>query len=175
MSIPDFISNGPFIGVYLFLFMVVSLRSTATYGLGRYGNYMALKARQPSEGWRLSVWSWVHSDSTQRGAQIVRDRGLIAVPLSFLTVGFQTVVIVGAGALGVSVPRWILAATPGWLAWAAIYSTIGFAVWGAMISAAAGSPAGIAVICTLVVSILVYVTVLRPRRVRQHSHVQESQ
>ncbi len=173
MSIPDFISDGPFIGVYFFLFMVVGLRSTATYGLGRYGHHLALASRKPSSGGRLKIWTWIHSDSTEHGVEIVRNRGLIAVPLCFLTVGVQTVVCVGAGVLGVSLPRWILAATPGWLAWAGIYSTVGFAMWGTMVSAAAGSPAGIAVLCTLVAGILVYVTVLRPKRA--HVHVQESQ
>ncbi|MDN6486725.1 MAG: hypothetical protein L0K34_04485 [Ancrocorticia sp.] len=173
MSIPDFISDGPFIGVYLFLFLVVSLRSTATYGLGRYGHHLVFKAQQPGGTLSLKVWNWTHSESTQHGIEIVRSRGLIAIPLCFLTVGVQTVVCIGAGAFGVTLGRWIVAATPGWLAWAAIYSTVGFAVWGAMRSAAAGSPAGIAAICLLVLGILVYVKVRQSKREPVLSEVQE--
>lgn len=174
MSIPDFISSGPFIGVYFFLFFVVALRSSATYALGRYGNHLALTAQRPTGGLAVKAWDWVHRDSTQRGAELVQRRGLIAVPLCFLTLGVQTVVCVGTGALGLPVGKWILAATPGWLAWAGIYSTIGFAAWGAMFSAAAGSPIGLAVICTLVAGILVYVTVVRPKK-KAHVRVEEHQ
>ena len=70
--------------------------------------------------------------------------GLAVIPFSFLTVGFQTMVNAGAGALRMPWWKYTLAMIPGCLAWATIYSTIGFAVWGAVLAAAAGSPWGIA-------------------------------
>ena len=163
-SIADFLTSGPALGYYLFLFMVVALRSTAMYGVGRYGHYLAMKAKKPEGGFRLKIWNWVHAESTVNGMDLLRRRGWIAIPLCFLTVGVQSVITVSAGAIGMSVPMWIASAFAGWLAWAAIYSTIGFAVWGAAVSTAAGSPVGIAITVTVVVALLVYVVLVRPRK-----------
>ncbi len=163
-SLSDFISDGPFLGVYLLLFSVVALRSSATYGLGRYGHYLAMKAKKPSGGFPLRIWSSVHSEKTTNAMDMLRRRGWVAIPICFLTVGVQTVICVAAGAIGMSLPTWIASAFAGWLAWAAIYSTIGFAVWGAAVSTAAGSPVGIAITVTVVVALLVYVVLVRPRK-----------
>lgn len=163
-SVADFLTSGPALGYYLFLFMVVALRSTAMYGVGRYGHYLAMKARKPTDGFRLRIWNWVHAESTVNGMELLRRRGWIAIPLCFLTVGVQSVITVSAGAIGMSIPAWIATAFAGWLAWAAIYSTIGFAMWGTAVSAAAGSPVGIAVIVTAVAALVVYVVLVRPRR-----------
>lgn len=163
-SVADFLTSGPALGYYLFLFMVVALRSTAMYGVGRYGHYLAMKARKPTDGFRLRIWNWVHAESTVNGIELLRRRGWIAIPLCFLTVGVQSVITVSAGAIGMSIPAWIATAFAGWLAWAAIYSTIGFAMWGTAVSAAAGSPMGIAVIVTAVAALVVYVVLVRPRR-----------
>ncbi len=163
-SIADFLTSGPALSYYLFLFMVVALRSTAMYGVGRYGHYLAMKAKKPEGGFRLKIWNWVHAESTVNGMDLLRRRGWIAIPLCFLTVGVQSVITVSAGAIGMSVPMWIASAFTGWLAWAAIYSTIGFAVWGAAVSAAAGSPIGIAIAVAVAAALLVYVVLVRPRR-----------
>lgn len=163
-TIADFINDGPFLGVYVFLVGVVALRSTATYGLGRYAHHLAVSARKPHEGWRLRVWDWAHADATTNAVNHLKSKGLIAIPLSFLTVGLQSVIILAAGVLGLSLPRFIGAAFAGWLAWAAIYSTIGFAMWGATIGAAAGSPVGIAAIIILVALLIAYVIYARRRR-----------
>ena len=163
-SVADFLTSGPALGYYLFLFMVVALRSTAMYGVGRYGHYLAMKARKPTDGFRLRIWNWVHAESTVNGMDLLRRRGWIAIPLCFLTVGVQSVITVSAGAIGMSIPAWIATAFAGWLAWAAIYSTISFAMWGTAVSAAAGSPVGIAVIVTAVAALVVYVVLVRPRR-----------
>ena len=61
----------------------------------------------------------------------------------------------------------VLAAIPGWLAWALIYSTIGYAVWRAAVAAAAGSPVGIAVIATALAAAVAFLAVRRLRRSRR--------
>ena len=58
--------------------------------------------------------------------------GVIAVPLCFLTVGFQTAVIVTTGFTRMPLRRWIPAMLMGTLMWAAIYTTIGFAILAAL-------------------------------------------
>ena len=160
----DFISNGPFAAVYIFLFVVVALRSSATYGLGRYGNYLVMKSSQPSRGFPLRVWSWVHADSTGHAMDTIRRRGWVAIPLSFLTVGIQSLICLAAGAIGMSLPAFAAAAFAGWAAWAAIYSTIGFAMWGTVVSAAAGSPIGITIAALAAVALIVYIVLVRPKR-----------
>ncbi|MCI1676381.1 MAG: hypothetical protein LKJ57_06320 [Ancrocorticia sp.] len=150
-TITEFIASGPFAAVYAFLVLVVAFRSTATYGLGRYAHYLIMHAREPASGWRRRIWNWAHSQGTQRAVSQLQARGWIAIPFAFLTVGVQSVIMLAAGVIGLSLPRFALAAVPGWLAWAAIYSTIGFAMWGAVLAAAAGSPAGLALIGTLLI------------------------
>ena len=163
-AIEHFIATGPFLGVYTFLFFVVALRSTATFAIARYVNRLMLAGKEPTGGWRLRMWNWAHAAPTQHAVHQLRTRGLILIPLSFLTVGVQSVVILAAGLLGLSVPRYAAAAFPGWLAWAGIYSTIGFAVWGAAMKAAAGSPVGIAVIAVAALALIVYVVHARRKR-----------
>lgn len=163
-SFSDFISNGPFVGVYVFLFFVVALRSSLTYGLGRYGHHLVMKSKKPASGIALKAWSWVHAESTVNAMGMLRRRGWVAIPLCFLTVGVQTVITIAAGAIGMSLPVWIASACAGWLAWAAIYSTIGFAVWGTAVSAAAGSPVGIAVASVAVAALVAYVVLVRPKQ-----------
>ena len=58
--------------------------------------------------------------------------GVIAVPLCFLTVGFQTAVIVTTGFTRMPLRRWIPAMLVGTLMWAGIYTTIGFAILAAL-------------------------------------------
>ena len=58
--------------------------------------------------------------------------GVIAVPLCFLTVGFQTAVIITTGFTRMPLRRWIPAMLIGTLMWAAIYTTIGFAILSAL-------------------------------------------
>jgi len=59
--------------------------------------------------------------------------------------------------------RYTLAMIPGCLAWATIYSTIGFAVWGAVLAAAAGSPWGIAGMVATAIIVVATVVVRRRR------------
>ena len=65
--------------------------------------------------------------------------GVIAVPLCFLTVGFQTAVIVTTGFTRMPLRRWIPAMLMGTLMWAAIYTTIGFAILAALACVVAGA------------------------------------
>ena len=158
------INSGPFIWAYLFAMMVVALRSTATYGIGRFVHYLVERSQQPKDGWQRKAWNWAHADSTVRAQNQLRSKGLILIPFAFVTVGVQSLIMVAAGVIGVSLPRFIVAAFPGWLAWAAIYSTIGFAVWKAVLGAAAGSPWGIAVLTMVVCAIVAAIIMARHRR-----------
>lgn len=141
-----FISEGPLLAVFVFLLFVVFCRAQGTYWLGRYMGHFIMTRGKPKDGWRLRVYDWIHSESTTRGIDILQRRGWPVIPFSFLTVGFQTVINMGAGVIRMPWLRYTPAMFPGCIAWAIIYSTIGWAVWEAAFATAAGSPIGIVVI-----------------------------
>lgn len=150
-QISDFINNGPFIAVFVFLTVVVFCRAQGTYWLGRYMNHFVMTRGRPHNGWRLRAYEWIHSDSTNRAITVLHHRGWPIITLCFLTVGFQTVINLGAGVIGWPWLKYTAAMLPGSLMWATIYSTIGWSVFSAVVATAAGSPSGIAVIVTIIV------------------------
>lgn len=153
---PEFIAEGPFVWLFLFLLGVVFCRAQATYWIGRYIHYLGAKS-QPTTGWRLSLYNWAHKDSVQSAIHKIRTRGWVVIPLSFLTVGFQTLANAGSGIIRMPAPVYTAAMIPGCFAWATIYATIGFSMWNALIAAFAGSPIGIAIIVTIILIIAFYV------------------
>ncbi|KAE8763113.1 DedA family protein [Georgenia thermotolerans] len=161
---PDFLASWPFWLVFVFLYLGATLRGQGTYWLGRVVTEQALRRTRPTGGWRLRAHAWLQGEGTERGIAAIRRWGLVVVPFSYLTVGFQTMVNAGAGVLRISWPRYSLVQVPGALAWAAIYSTIGFAVWEAALAAAAGSPWGLAGIAALAVVVVATVLVRRRHR-----------
>ncbi len=163
-SITSFIENGPFIPVFLFLVLGVWLRSTVIWSMGRYANYLATREKQP-KGFGLKIWAWAHSPATQRTMVTVRRRGWIAVSLCYLTVGVQSLIVLSAGILAMRYVHFVLASLPGWLAWASIYSTIGFALWRASVAATAGSDLGILLIVICVSSLAIYLVFRAKHRV----------
>ena len=166
---PDFLQGWPFWLVFAFLYSGATIRGQATYWAGRIVTEQALRRVHPTSGWRLRAYEWLQGDGTRRGIEAIRRWGLIVVPFSYLTVGFQTMVNAAAGVLRIHWAKFSLAQVPGALAWAVIYSTIGFAVWEAALAAAAGSPWGVAVLSAIVVAIVTGVLVRRRRSRRGES------
>lgn len=145
----EFFSTGPFLLVYITLLFIVFCRAQATYWIGYYVT-TRLKTNVPEDGWRRRFYDWSEQDSVTAGIDTIHRRGWIIIPLSFLTVGFQSIIQFAAGLIKFTPIRYTAAMFPGCMAWALIYSTIGFSVWGAVIAAFAGSPYGIALILLLV-------------------------
>ncbi|UNX53532.1 VTT domain-containing protein [Georgenia sp. TF02-10] len=162
---PDFLASWPFWLVFAFMYSGATLRGQATYWVGRVVTEQTLARVRPRSGWALRAHRWLAGEGTERGIAAIRRWGLVVVPLSYLTVGFQTMVNAGAGVLRIGWGRYSLAQVPGALAWALIYSTVGWAVWTAALAAAAGSPAGLAVI--LAAAVVVAAVVVRRRRRRR--------
>lgn len=144
------------------LFVVAILRGQATYWLARLVVQGTAHVNEHSASWRRRFAGWVTGPRVGAGRALLGRWGLPLVTLCYLTVGLQTIVLAAAGALRIGWPRFTLAQLPGALAWALIYSTVGFAAWEALIGAALSSPlvlAGIAALGTVVL-----VTVLIGRR-----------
>ena len=154
---PGFVQDGPFALVYGFLLVVVFLRAQATYWVGRAVAAGTLRSRWAEH---------VDGPRTRRAIASIDRWGLPIIPLSFLTIGFQTAVNAGAGVIRMRWPRYTLAMIPGCLVWAAVYALGGLAAFEAAASLAARSPwalAGAVVLLVLAVTALV----LRTRRHRQ--------
>ncbi|MGB5953703.1 MAG: hypothetical protein WBG57_14455 [Ornithinimicrobium sp.] len=145
------------------LFLIALARGQLTYWIARRVVEGTLARTHPTHGWRHSVHTWLQGEGLARGRRSIQRWGLIVVPLSYLTVGFQTLALAAAGVMRL---RWLwfsVAQLPGAAAWALIYSTIGFAVWQAGVAAAAGSPLALG---GLVAIAMVYAATLVSRRLR---------
>lgn len=140
---PEF-SQFPIALALVGLFAVAVLRGQATYWIARSVTEQTLRHTHPTSGWRAAVHRWLFSDAMDRGRGAVERCGVVAIPLCYLTVGLQTVVLASAGVLRMRWLRFTLAQAPGAAAWAVIYATIGFTVWEALFAAAfAGGPGAV--------------------------------
>lgn len=127
----DSIVSLPFIWAFLILFVIVMLRSNATYWAGR-----GLAAG----GRKTKLQKHLDSPSVLRAEKIIARWGAPAVSVSFLTIGVQTAINTAAGLGRMPLRRYIPATVIGSIAWATIYATIGLAAFDAALAAAAGSP-----------------------------------
>ncbi|MEZ0449366.1 DedA family protein [Cellulomonas sp. ICMP 17802] len=153
------------------LFVIVMARSHATYWAGRgvVRGARAVDEQERAPGWwhasvrRLEAWTG--TSSAQRGLDLVRRWGPVAVTLAYLTVGVQTAVFAASGLLKMPYLRFTLASIPGALVWAVVWATIGFgAVWGAL-TLLARSPWALAAAVLVVVVVVGWA--VRRRRVRR--------
>lgn len=149
-SLPAFLAGWPFWLIFGFFYALGTARGQATYWAGRVVTEQMLRRSHPTGGWRRRMHTWLEGGGADRGIDALRRWGLVMVPLCYLTVGFQSLVLVGAGVLRIPWGRFSLVQIPGALAWAAIYSTIGWAVWRVALSAATGSPVALAALAGIV-------------------------
>ncbi len=108
--------NLPFPLVVAALFVIVMLRANGTYWLGRLGSVGARRTRLVR---LLSAPGYV------RAAERIDRYGPPVVAASFLTIGFQTLVNLAAGATGMKLRHYLPAVTIGAVAWATLYATLG--------------------------------------------------
>ncbi|WP_040158985.1 DedA family protein [Nigerium massiliense] len=160
---PDWLESLPFAVALVVLYLGATVRGQLIYWLGRWAARGAIGTGDVGPR-RQKLRAWLSGAEVERGRRAVEKWGLPIIPLSYLTVGFQSLVHAAAGVLRVSWPAFTLVQIPGALAWGLIYSTIGFAAWEAALAAAAGSPAGLAVIALLVVAIVALIVRRRRRR-----------
>lgn len=168
----DFFDHGPFWLVFATLFLGAMARGQMMYWAGRIVTEQALRRTKPADGWRLQVHRWLAGGGADSGIRAIRRWGLAIVPVGYLTVGFQSMVQVGAGVLRIRLLWYALAQIPGALAWALIYSTIGFAIWGAILAAAAGSPLGLTALA--LAAIVLVTTILLRRRHRSRTRARST-
>jgi membrane protein DedA with SNARE-associated domain len=108
--------NLPFPAVVAALFVIVMLRANGTYWLGRLGSAGARRTRLA----RL-----LDSPGYLRACDRIDRFGPPVIAVSFLTIGFQTVANLAAGATSMKLRHYLPAVTIGSVAWAFLYATIG--------------------------------------------------
>ena len=152
---PNWLDGKPFAITFAVLFGIVLLRAQATYWLGRGVTAGALHTPLKAK---------LESPKTTRAIDALNRWGAPLVTVSFLTVGFQTVVNAAAGLIRMPWVRYTIAMLIGCAAWAAIYATVGIAAVEGMLALAAHSPWALAGVLIVVIGVVVAVILVRRRR-----------
>ncbi len=157
---PSWFDDSPFPIAFAVLFGIVFLRAQGTYWIGRAVTAGLLHTR---------VAGWMTRPRMTRAVDALHRWGLPLVTVSFLTVGFQTVVNAAAGLIRMPWLRYTVAMLIGCAAWAAIYATVGIAAFEASLALAARSPWALVAVLAAVLGVVVAVVVMR-RRSRPRKH-----
>jgi membrane protein DedA with SNARE-associated domain len=152
------------LGVFIVFFVGAMARGQAIYWLARVITDRALALGEPPPGWRRRAYHWLHSEGVTRARASLARWGWPLVPFAYLTVGFQSMVMAAAGMVRMSWKVFALAQIPGSLAWALIYTTVGFAFWGAFFAAVRGNPGWAVLLVALLVGAVLLVRRRRRRR-----------
>ncbi len=156
-GVPAFIADGPWWGVFSFLLIVVFARAQATYWV----------ARAVRRGGEESRWRRRFSGPGMDRANAYLERwGPIGVPVSFLTVGFQTLVNAAAGFARMNWLLYTIVMIPGCVAWAVAYSLAGLSLWAGALRLGQQSPWLLVGVLALLAGVIWGAIVVRRRQMR---------
>lgn len=145
----EFLKDWPYPVAVAVLFLIVLLRGNGTYWLGRAAHAGAKKTRMS----RL-----LHTPAFQRAQRLISRWGAPVITVSFLTVGFQTLVNLAAGATRMPLRRYLPAMIVGCILWAFLYATVGFVTFAAWLRLYDKSPAGaIALLVVLAAALTIFI------------------
>jgi len=159
------------VAALIVLFLFALARSHATYWAGRGVVRGAHTVHETDRGfawWRSMIThleAWTNTRAAQRGLDLVRGWGPMAVSVAFLMFGLQTAIFASAGLIQMKYTKFTLASIPGAIVWAVIWATVGVSfVWGG-IKLFAASP----IVFTIVIALIVLVVawVIRRRLLRR--------
>ena len=141
----------PYPWVFLFFWCLAMMRSHTMYWIGR-----GITAGTARTRWVSLLESPMYARAQAWSARW----GVLAVPMSFLTVGLQSVIQLSAGVARMPLRRYVAATAAGAIAWAAVYTTIGMAILSAWLTGPTGR-----LICLLMLTALALAVVIRRSRV----------
>ena len=156
-GIPDVVMDGPWWWLFVALVGIVFVRTQATYWLARWARAGAdaVADRAEKQHSKQARIARRFSGPGMAKAQAFTERwGWIAIPLSFLTIGIQSLVNGGAGYARMHWGRYTLAMLPGCLLWAGAYELVGYSAWQAFTTSPwmlAGSVLLVAAVVTVMV------------------------
>lgn len=145
---PDFLAAMPFWLAAGVLSAMGLARGQMMYWLGRGVTGGALRTSRkhqqteatPRSGPLRRTMLWLDQGGADPGVRAIHRFGLLMVPLSYVTVGFQSMVQAGAGILRISWWKYLIAQLPGAIVWGFFYATGGFLVWKYLFSQAQTYP-----------------------------------
>ena len=141
----------PYPWVFLFFWCLAMMRSHTMYWIGR-----GITAGTARTRWVSLIESPMYARAQAWSARW----GVLAVPMSFLTVGLQSFIQISTGVARMPLHRYAAATVVGAIAWAIVYTTIGMAILTAWITGPIGRIASL-----LTVAVLVVIVVIRGSRV----------
>ena len=109
----------PYPWVFLFFWCLAMMRSHTMYWIGR-----GITAGTARTRWVSLLESPVYARAQAWSARW----GVLAVPVSFLTFGIQSVIQLSAGVARMPLRRYVAATAVGAIAWAAVYTTVGMTI-----------------------------------------------
>ena len=143
----EWIHSLPYPWVFLFFWCLGMMRSHTMYWIGR----------GVTVGTAHTRWSSLLESPMYARAQSWSARwGVLAVRMSFLTVGLQSFIQISAGVARMPLRRYVVATAAGAIVWAAVYTTIGMAIVTAWLTGPTGR-----IVIILVAAALVAFIVLR--------------
>lgn len=166
---PEFLRNWPFALALGALIVGGMLRGQMMYWIGRVVTEQTMRRTHPKAAWMRRTKEWLEAGGADPGVRALQRWGLVMVPISYLTVGFQSMVQAAAGVLRIAWWKYTLAQIPGAVVWGSIYATIGFAAWELAFKHAVASPLGTALV-VLALALVVLAAVLTVRQVRRRRH-----
>lgn len=141
----------PYPWVFLFFWCLAMMRSHTMYWIGR-----GITAGTARTRWVSLIESPMYARAQAWSARW----GVLAVPMSFLTVGLQSFIQISTGVARMPLHRYAAATAAGAIAWASVYTTIGMAILTAWLTGPTGR-----LICLLMFTALALVVVIRRSRV----------
>jgi len=134
---PDFLAAMPYWIAVAVLSAMGFARGQMMYWLGRGVTEGALRQSRKNQRREASqrtgplrrTMMWLDRGGADPGIRALRRWGLVMVPISYLTVGFQSMVQAGAGILRIEWWKYMIAQLPGAFVWGLFYATGGFLVW----------------------------------------------
>ena len=142
----------PYPWVFLFFWCLAMMRSHTMYWIGR-----GITAGTARSRWASLIDSPMYARAQSWSARW----GVLAVPMSFLTVGLQSVIQLSTGVARMPLRRYAAATAVGAVAWAAVYTTIGMAILTAWLTGPVGR-----VVIVLAAAALTVFLVVRHRRLQ---------
>lgn len=131
-GVPDVVAAGPWWWLFGFLTCVVFIRTQATYWLARWARAGADAVADRAEAHhsrRARLARRFAGPGLDKARTFIERWGFIAIPLSFLTVGFQTMVNAAAGYARMRWDLYSLVLIPCSLLWATIYTLVFLGLW----------------------------------------------